>query len=88
MAYYDVYRLRSDVDFMARVAACYAIERQLGVGLDPGEWSQVHAWEMAAQPGFGDAYAYAIASDNETPGRDPAVVTDEQILAAVQAING
>jgi hypothetical protein len=41
---------------------------------------------MAAQPGFGDAYAYALANGNPAPGKDDTVITDEQILSAVQSI--
>ena len=41
---------------------------------------------MAASPGFADAYEYALNTDVERPGNDPAVITDGQILAAVQAL--
>lgn len=84
MSYFDIATLGADTDFQARVAACYAIETLVGEGIHPGQWAIDHSWDMAAQPGFGDAYAYALASDNLTPGRDPAVITDAQILAAVQ----
>jgi hypothetical protein len=84
MAFFDIATLRSDADFLARVAACYAVENRLGE--DPALWAQQHSWDLAAQPGFGDAYAYALANGNEHPGRDAAVITDGQILSAVQAI--
>jgi hypothetical protein len=43
---------------------------------------------MAAQPGFGDAYASALAADPpvERPGNDPGVITDGMILGAVQSL--
>jgi len=86
MAFYDVALLRLDTDFLNRVAACYATETPLGEGVDPTLWATEHAWDMAAQPGFGDAYASALANSVPNPGRDPSVIGDAQILAAVQQI--
>jgi hypothetical protein len=87
MAYHDVFLLTQDFDFLARVTACYAVET---LGQDnaenPNAWATVHIWDMAAQPDFGDAYAYALNTGNTEPGKDPAVITDAQILSAVQAI--
>jgi hypothetical protein len=85
MAYYDVAELSGDSQFINRVAACYAIETG-GSAQNPQTWAMEHNWEMAAQPGFGDAYTYARANDNPNPGADPAVITDNQILSAVQSI--
>lgn len=84
MAYYDVFLLTQDVDFQARIAACYAVETEAGDGENPNAWSIDHIWDMAAAPGFGDAYASAVAGAVENPGRDQAVISDGQILAAVQ----
>jgi len=88
MAYFDVATLSRDTDFLSRIAACYATETPLGdpEAIPPDQWSTEHGWDVAAAPGFGDAYASAIASGVENPGRDPAVISDAQILAAVQAI--
>jgi hypothetical protein len=86
MAYSDIALLASDVDFYARTAACYATETLDTDHVLPNQWAQEHAWDMAAQPGFGDAYAYAVNTDVERPGNDPAVITDAQILAAVQSL--
>jgi len=89
VAYSDIALLAEDFDFKQRVAAAYATET-----LDDSSheiaprWAQDHAWETAAQPGFGDAYASALAGNVERPGNDPSVISDEQILAAVQAIMG
>jgi hypothetical protein len=41
---------------------------------------------MAAVPGFGEKYSYAIATGVVRPGNDPAVISDGDILSAVQAI--
>lgn len=86
MGFFEVSLLRSDTDFLNRVAACYASETPLGEGVDPGLWSTEHSWDMASAPGFGDAYASAIAGGVERPGSDASVITDGQILSGVQAI--
>lgn len=84
MAYWDVASLTQDGDFHQRVAACYSTEAP-GQG-DPGSWASEHAWQIAASPGFGDAYASAVAGGVERPGKDPSVISDAQILAAVQPL--
>jgi hypothetical protein len=87
MAYYDISLLASDQDFAQRTMACYATETLADVAAqDPSQWWSLHAWDMAAMPGFSDAYASALAGGVESPGRDPAVITDPQILSAVQTI--
>jgi hypothetical protein len=87
MAYWDVATLSADQDFAQRCMAAYATET-LGdaAAADPAAWWAAHAWDMAAAPGFGDAYASALASDTPHPGRDEAVIPDSAILAAVQAL--
>jgi hypothetical protein len=84
MAYFDVSALALDNDFALRTAACYASETLETQGEDPPTWQRAHAWDMAAMPGFGDAYASAVAGGVERPGQDPAVISDPQILSAVQ----
>lgn len=86
MAYWDVSLLAADGEFQNRVAACYATETPIGTGDQPMSWAAEHAWDVAAAPGFGDAYASAIAAGVPNPGRDPAVISDAQILSAVQAL--
>lgn len=87
MAYHDIANLSQDTAFVRRVSACYAVET-LGspTAEEPNGWAYAHSWAMAAQPGFGDAYAYAVANGNPSPGSDPAVITDAQILSAVQSL--
>jgi hypothetical protein len=82
MAYYDVALLHSDADFLLRVAACYTTEPDTTE--DPDSWAALHAWDIASAPGFGDAYASALASGVEQPGADQSVISDNQILGAVQ----
>ena len=86
MAYYDVALLRQDAQFRQRVSACYATERPDSEY--PDSWAASHAWDMAAQPGFGDAYASALAAEVPNPGADPSVISDAQILSAVQPMLG
>lgn len=87
MAYSDVAALTGDYDFTLRCQACYATEPGSDPsGSNPATWTADHIWVLAAQPGFGDAYASAVESGVERPGNDPAVISDAQILGAVQAI--
>lgn len=87
MAYSDVAALTGDYDFSLRCQACYATEPGAdAAGSGPSTWTAEHIWQLAGAPGFGDAYASAIASGVERPGNDPAVISDAQILGAVQAI--
>ena len=89
MAYSDVALLAADQDFRARATAAVSIETEQGnLALvdDPPRWVFERNWRYAAQPGFGDAYAYAILNGVERPGNDPAVISDAQILAATYAI--
>lgn len=84
MGYYEQSLLSQDADFYNRVAACAAVELELG-DVQPTVWAGDHLWELAAAPGFADAYSSAIAANVPNPGRDPAVISDAQILSAVQA---
>ena len=84
MAYSSVSLLAQDYDFINRVAACAANE--VSKTYQPLQWASEHIWWIAAAPGFDEAYQYAIETDVERPGWDPAVITDGQILAAVQAL--
>jgi len=86
MGYSDVAALNADQDFVQRTIAAYAEETLDSTSADPAIWQRNNSWKMAAQPGFGDAYASAIAGSVERPGNDPAVISDAQILSAVQAV--
>lgn len=79
MAYYDGWKLTLDEDFIARVRFCAQVE---GLG---SMWGLENTAAIAAAPGFADAYAYALATGVENPGRAQEVISDGQILAAVQA---
>jgi hypothetical protein len=80
MSYYSGWSLASDQDFMNRVGFCAETE---GLGF---EWGIGHRMEVAAAPGFAEAYESAVLNGVENPGRDQAVISDGQILSAVQAV--
>ena len=84
MSYSSQAVLSADGDFYNRVAACAAVEAP--IQHSPTAWTSDHIWRVAAAPGFADAYEYALNTDVERPGNDPAVITDAQILGAVQAL--
>ena len=83
MAYEDVSKLAHDGNLRERLIAAAALE---GIA-DPEAWVDGKRWEFAAQPGWADAYASAVATFIDLPGLRPGVITDAQILAAVQALN-
>jgi hypothetical protein len=59
---------------------------------NPMMWVGQYVWNLVAQPGWPEAFAYAQATrDPEDvgwvdPGRDEGVITDSMILSAVQAL--
>ena len=84
MAYMEQATLSRDGDFNQRIAACAVVEVDLD-GQRPARLGDRHQWEIAASPGFADAYASAVAGGVERPGADPSVISDAQILSAIQA---
>lgn len=87
MAYSDVVLLASDNDFTMRTAACAATEQiEFSDGQSASNWAFDHVWQMAAMPGFGDKYASALANGIVRPGNDPSVISDGDILSAVQSL--
>jgi hypothetical protein len=85
MPYSDNALLASDPDFRGRIAACAATENPM-MPLHPLTFADTYQWQISGSPGFGDAYASALAGNVERPGNDPAVISDAQILSAVQPI--
>ena len=84
MSYNHIADAAQDADLRRRVAACFAQETD-GVE-QPEALAAIHMWRIAADNDIADAYAYAGATDLPNPGKDEAVVTDANILAAVTAI--
>lgn len=83
MAFSDIALLSADSDFIQRTRACVAVEGEA----DPVGWTQQYQWQMAATPSFGDKYASALASGIVRPGNDQSVISDADILSAVQALD-
>jgi hypothetical protein len=84
MSYSSQAMLSNDTMFRDRIAGCAAIEVPLTH--QPVQWANDHIWWIAAAPGFADAYEYALNTGVVNPGNDPAVITDAQILSAVQGL--
>lgn len=82
MAYFDIWTLANDNDFRARVSSCFVDETDMG---NPNPWVADNILAIASAPGFGDAYASAVLNGVAFPGRDQSVISDLQILSAVQA---
>lgn len=83
MAFWDQSQLAYDNDFNQRSVACISSEQP---GIDPVAWADANRHRLAAAPGFADAYTSAVVAGVEHPGRDEAVISDLQLLAAVQAL--
>jgi hypothetical protein len=84
MTYNAIAAAAVDTDLKKRVAACFAQETE---GFEqPEALAQLHMWRIVANPAISDAYNYALLTNNSAPGKDEAVVTDQMILSAVNAI--
>ena len=82
MSYSSQALLANDADFLQRISASAAVE--VPHSHQPQRWANDNIWWISAAPGFADSYEYALNTNVERPGNDPAVITDAQILAAVQ----
>lgn len=93
--YLAISQVANDEHLLERMRAAVTQQWHLGaidLGIDGNNASNVIAWVTnnrylwAASPGWGEAWAYALASNNESPGTDAGVITDAMILATVQAL--
>ena len=83
--YLDIAEVADSYSLQRRVAACAAQQDAPG---DPTQWALANKLDWASAPGWGAAWASAVAGGVEDPGSDPAVITDAQILSQVQAMLG
>lgn len=87
MGYLDQDRMASNTALASRVAQCAA---EQDAQPDPDSWTFNHRREWSAAPGWDDAWASALVSNEETPeydpGTDEGVITDSMILSQVQAM--
>lgn len=90
-AYLAISQIATDQFMNDRVRAC-AAQQQVP---DPATWTLANQYTWAASPSWGEKWEYALAAhpddgDPDTPayepGADPAVITDADILATVQAL--
>lgn len=83
MSYTTIHQCANDEAFQARLMAAAAQE-----GHDNPEYamSVLLRWPVSSAQDIEDAYEFAVNSDNPNPGGDPTVITDQQILSAVQPI--
>jgi len=81
MSYGTINECVNDQAFVGRVQSCAAQEG----AADPIMAAQTLRWPVASASDIEAAYASALAGGNPDPGGDPAVITDQMILSAVQA---
>ena len=86
MSYNAIYACATDPDFRNRVAACAVQESAAPAG---GEaYASQYALAIAARKDIEAAWAHSMTA-NPYPsrrGHDEAIITDQMILAAVQAL--
>jgi hypothetical protein len=86
MSYATQSLLAKDQDFIDRCSASAAKEIPMGSPTNPVEYTYANIWHLAASPGFDAAYDSAIAGGIARPGWEPSVISDGQILSAMQAL--
>lgn len=80
--YLTISTIAADQSMRSRVAACAAEQGNT----TPENWAYTNAYVWAASPGWASAWESAVAAGNPSPGTDPAVITDGQILSTVQGM--
>jgi hypothetical protein len=86
MSYATQSLIAQDQDFINRCNAAAAVEVDPAVHENSLTWVQQNIWQLATSPGFDAAYESALASGIGRPGWDDSVITDGQILSAVQGL--
>lgn len=86
MAYSSIVQMARSSSLISRITAAAAAEGESS----PEMWATRHGWEVVSEPGWADAWDYALgtASPDHNPdtGARPGVISDGMILSAVQAI--
>jgi hypothetical protein len=96
-SYLSIAAIAGDEYMTERLNACTTQQHYLGTidlgdswGSSPGaplSWVVNNRYVWASSPGWGAAWESALAGDPDAePGKDPAVITDDMILAAVQTL--
>lgn len=82
MTYNTVAIMARDAGLLGRITAASAVE-QAG---DPRWWVEKYCWNVVSAPGWSAKWESAVAANLADPGRSEVVITDGDILSAVQAI--
>lgn len=78
--------LAEDEDFKRRVKVAVVT---LSIDSNSDAWISENILKVASSEGFEAAYASALTQEYMAkPGKNPAVITDEQIITAVKNIAG
>jgi hypothetical protein len=80
VSYRAAYLLAQDQGFFTRVGMCF---QEQGSDFEAGVSAR---YAIAASPGFPEKYQYALDTGVEDPGASQEVITDAELLAAVQAM--
>jgi hypothetical protein len=97
-SYLAIAAIATDEFMIERMNACVSQQEHLG-NVDLGlpnlvgpyraqQWVQDYRYIWASSPSWGEKWDSALASDNPEPGKDSSVITDNDILATVQALAG
>lgn len=81
MSYSTIAKIAQDSLLGQRLTAAAAAEHKPRPYTD---WVAEFRWDLAATPGWSEAWESALAAGIENIGDDPGVITDGMILAAVQ----
>lgn len=92
-SYLGIASIANDLDMNERMRAAATQQVHLGeVSLiaDPVAWVASNRYLWASSPTWAEKWDYALAAHPDEPdyepGKDPAVITDDDILATVQAL--
>lgn len=82
MSYLAVHQMHQDEALQGRIIAAAAMD-----GIQwPDGWVARRRWQIIARTDWAEAWEYATNAGTSQPGADPAVITDQMILSAVQAV--
>lgn len=82
MSYATIAAITQSSSLYQRLTACVAKEKGI---LQPGTWVSEHIWKLAATDGWAEKWIEAPEGDD--PGADESIISDADILEAVNAIS-
>lgn len=89
-SYLAISEIAADAWMNERLRACASQQSHLGnPPADPIQWVADMRYVWASSPTWGEKWDYAKATHGDPdyqPGKDPAVITDGDILATVQEL--